>query len=394
MIKSIKFQNFLSFYSGGEVDFAVNEHAPDTFDFMKCGGQRLSKISVILGANGSGKSNVLKAILWLRNFIVHSFSETKRENIYYNPHKAQKDQPSYFEAEFYIEQKLYKYSLKLDKERVLLEKLEHRPDQRMCLLYLRKYNASNKSYNFNDGNELKLKSDFANMVRPNASFISTGSQFNHKKLTQIKNYWEYIALSSTFLNETTNVFRSSQFYFKNKNYFDDVKKYLKQMDLGLSDIFIKEIVNKSEEDQTKFFYFPYGNHKYKNQTFEVPFVYESLGTQKLYNMLRIILPALNKGSLCIIDEIESSLHPEILPFFSHLFVSPESNPKGAQLLCTTHAPTLLNELSKYQVFLTEKNKNCESEIYRLDDLEDVRADDNLFRKYLAGAYGGVPDIDI
>ena len=57
-------------------------------------------------------------------------------------------------------------------------------------------------------------------------------------------------------------------------------------------------------------------------------------------------------------------------------------------------PTLMSDLSKYQIFLVEKNPECESEVYRLNDVEGVRSDDNLFKKYLAGSYGGVPDIDL
>ena len=395
MIKSIQFRNFLSFYPEGRIDFSVNEHAPDTFHFTKCGHHRLSKGSAILGANGSGKSNVLKAISYLVYFIAHSFSETKEKKVYNGFHEAHRDQLSYFEAEFYVEQILHKYSLQIDKNRVLLEKLEHCPQQKMCLLYDREYDPSKDSYNFK--NTIGLKDDFITMVRSDASVISTGSQFNHKKLDQIKNYWNLafsLSPPSPLLSfETTNIFQYSKFYFENKSNFDHIKKYLKQVDLGLSDISIEKKEHTTPEGQTDTVYLPYGIHKHKNQEFKIPFIYESLGTQKLYFMLGNIFFALDSGSLFIIDEIESSLHPDMLPFILSLFVSPESNSKGAQLLCTTHAPTLLSELSKYQIFLTEKNQNCESEIYRLDDVKDVRADDNLFRKYLAGTYGGIPNID-
>ena len=78
----------------------------------------------------------------------------------------------------------------------------------------------------------------------------------------------------------------------------------------------------------------------------------------------------------------------------NLFGSEETNSKGAQLIYTTHMPTLMTDLSKYQIFLVEKNKDCESEVYRLDEVQDVRNDDNLFKKYLAGAYGGIPDTEL
>ena len=52
----------------------------------------------------------------------------------------------------------------------------------------------------------------------------------------------------------------------------------------------------------------------------------------------------------------------------------------------------MNLLDKYQILLTEKNSSGESDIWRLDDVEGVRVEDNLFAKYNAGAYGAVPDI--
>ncbi len=96
----------------------------------------------------------------------------------------------------------------------------------------------------------------------------------------------------------------------------------------------------------------------------------------------------------LIDEIERNLHPNILPTLVNLFTSEETNPKGAQLICATHTPILMSVLSKYQIFLVQKNQECESEVYRLDEFPGIRNDENIFKKYLAGAYGGVPNIDM
>ena len=393
MIKSIKFHNFTSFYNQGEVNFAVDDDAPKTHHFKKCGSHRLSKVSAILGANGSGKSNVLYAITFLRKFIARSFSKTSK-GISIRPHATQTNEPSYFEVEFYIEQQLYKFSLKLDRKRVLLETLEHHFNQDTNILYSRKYDASKNDYTFDPAKDLKVEKDFIDRVRPNASVISTGSQFNYDKFHQIKSYWEDIIFSSSFNFPLAPILQASDFYFKNKNYFDSAKEYLKKLDLGLSDITIRKTEERTSKNKIDTGYFPDGVHKHRSKEFKIPFTHESTGTQKLYEMFSMILPVLDTGSLCVMDEIESSLHPEMLSFICDLFVSEESNPKGAQLLCTTHAPTLVNELSKCQIFLTEKNEDCESEIYRLDEIEGIKPDDNLLGKYLAGAYGGVPEIDV
>jgi glycerol kinase len=70
----------------------------------------------------------------------------------------------------------------------------------------------------------------------------------------------------------------------------------------------------------------------------------------------------------------------------------DKNPNNAQLLFTTHNPWFLQDLTKTQIFITEKNNNAETEVTRLDEIAGVRNDENYFTKYLAGEYDGRPKI--
>ena len=230
-------------------------------------------------------------------------------------------------------------------------------------------------------------------MRPNASVISTARQYNHPELTKIINHCFFV-FNKNVINDEYLLHDSSKFYSKSDEYFQKAKTFLKKADLGLSDIQITMTQKKDIGGNSKNYFHPYGMHKSKRKTFPLSFFLESRGTAHLYNMLSFIFPSLQRGSSCIIDELENDLHPNILPAIINLFISPENNPKKAQLICTTHASTLMSELSKHQIFLVEKNSDCESNVYRLDELQGVRNDDNLFKKYLAGAYGGVPDIDM
>jgi len=102
------------------------------------------------------------------------------------------------------------------------------------------------------------------------------------------------------------------------------------------------------------------------------------------------LPALNAGGLAIIDELESDLHPHMLTPILNLFFSPKTNPHNAQIIFTTHAIEVMNQLHKAQIVLVEKDAACESDAWRLDDIKGVRVEDNLYAKYMAGAYGAIP----
>ena len=400
IITSVKFQNFYSFKNQAQMNFLVNENAPSTNHFgSRSEGERFSKVSSIFGANASGKTNAILVFKFLRWFVSDSFSYTRESFSGYCPFGMAKKTSSYFEVEFYVEQIFYKLSLEINSKRILSEVLESRKNKRLTTLYLRKYVETSDLYQF-EARNIGLEDSFIEKVRPNASVISTGRQYNNTILTQLREHWAGIFIKSRSGPMFENDFflfdfhDTSRFYSENEKYFSQTKDFLKKSDLGLSDVKIETEEREGSRGNKKTRFYPYGIHQSKNKKFEIPFFFESGGTAHLYEMLSFIFPALEKGSVCLIDEIENNLHPNILPTIVNLFASEETNPKGAQLICTTHMPTLMADLSKYQIFIVEKNQDCESEMYRLDEIQGVRNDDNLLKKYLAGAYGGIPDVDV
>ena len=360
IITSISFQNFYSFKGKAKMDFLVNENAPHVNHFCFCDeGSRFSKVSSIYGANASGKTNLILGFEFLEWFVSHSFSYSSEGFKIFYPFARMKNEPSFFEVEFYIDNVFYKLSLEITSERVLSESLESRRDKRLIKLYSRKYISSNHSYEF-EAKNINLENNFIEKVRPNASIISTARQYNHPELTKVRSSWTSIYKKSRrllFFEDELDLFSfndASKFYHEHKEYFLKTKDFLKKADLGLSDIELKTKEGEDSRGNKKLRFYPYGVHKNKGKTFRIPFPMESGGTQHLYNMLSFIFPALTKGSVCLIDEIEYNLHPNILPAIVDLFASEETNPKKAQLICTTHMPTLMTDLSKYQIFLVEK----------------------------------------
>ena len=103
-----------------------------------------------------------------------------------------------------------------------------------------------------------------------------------------------------------------------------------------------------------------------------------------------VFKILDRGGILVFDEIEDALHPVFVCKIINMFKSMEVNPNNAQLLFTTHSPLLLEECTKTQIYLVEKNQQLVSELFRLDEVEGVRNCDNFCAKYLAGTYGGVP----
>ncbi len=120
---------------------------------------------------------------------------------------------------------------------------------------------------------------------------------------------------------------------------------------------------------------------------------ESMGTRRFVELLGPALEALKSGSPLIVDELESSLHPLLARKLVELFHSPKWNPRGAQLIFTTHDVTLMDQslFRRDQIYLVEKGADQASRLVSLFDFDEKpRKGEALARRYLAGRYGGIP----
>jgi predicted ATPase len=104
------------------------------------------------------------------------------------------------------------------------------------------------------------------------------------------------------------------------------------------------------------------------------------------------MQARRSGGIAVIDEMDSAIHPSLLPEILRWFHDPKDNPLNAQLWFSGHSASLLEELKKEEIFFTEKDQQGRTRIYGLADIESVRRSDNFYQKYLGGVYGAVPRI--
>lgn len=127
---------------------------------------------------------------------------------------------------------------------------------------------------------------------------------------------------------------------------------------------------------------------------------ESMGTRSWFALLGAVLEALAAGTTLLVDELDASLHPTMSAEVIRMLQDPEANPFGAQMLFTTHDATLLHTLlggdrvlDRDTVWLTEKDAGGGTELYPLTSFQPPpRKEDNLFRRYLLGKYGGTPHV--
>ena len=124
----------------------------------------------------------------------------------------------------------------------------------------------------------------------------------------------------------------------------------------------------------------------------MPIMYESHGTRQFIKLYPLILHALETGGIAVIDELDTAIHPLILPEILRWFYDPARNPNNGQLWMSCHSAPLLEELVKEEVLFCDKDSRGRTEIYSLRDIQSVRRSENYYKKYLGGAFGAIPQI--
>jgi len=395
MIHKFSVSNFYSFKESSEMDLTVNDHAPKTNSYIESANDnRITKVAAVFGHNASGKTNLLRVLSFLKWFITSSFNTKPEEEIPFRPFFFNKleDKNTFFSVTFEVNNNIYKYDLELNVKKIITERLNKNNKK----LFSRIWNAEKREYNY-DLKKYGVSKEFKNLIRDNVSIISLGAQAKHELSIEIYKYWEDMIcniVDYTINKKDNNILTISENYYKNPKLKEKAEKILSQFDLGLSKIEIREL--KFDESGDKKVYIPFARHNFNNEgdDLEIPFAYESHGTINLFSLLPKIFDCLDKGRVIVLDEFDADLHPQMLPVLIELFTTKKHNPKNAQIIFNSHNSQILNELDKYQIYFTEKDKNCSSCVYRLSDIEGVRSDDNYYAKYISGSYGATPDIDL
>lgn len=391
MLHTFSAQNYLSFQDEVTLDFRLGKSVPDDYlSFVSPSGTRLSTAMVVLGHNASGKTSLLKGLAFLANFVAHSFHSAPSSGTNLEQHFLAYDEPSLFSVEFEADDgNIYRYNLMCSSERVFAESLRVKTSRLFSRVFERTHFADSEDFS----TEITgISMSNVGQIRKNVSMISWGAQFNNQKIMPAYRFFAGISsnLHNVFgrmpavvgIQDAVNIFK------ENAGLLQRALKLLRGWDIGISDVEFKEI--KNEKLDFKFTH-PITIHKYDNKIIKLGLEDESRGTQSLFCMLGVLLPVLENGGVAVIDELEADLHPHMLDAILDLFLRPETNPKHAQLLFTTHAAEIINRFYKPQIILVEKHE-ANSEAWTLNDMAGVDARTNYAAKYLAGAYGAVPDL--
>lgn len=373
-------RNFLCFKEGASVSFRLDRNVPDHI----ANGRDYATILCVKGANGSGKTHLLKGIAFIASFAARSFSADPEAEIPVDPY-FKSDKPCEFYAEFSAGNGLnYLYELSLTKERVERE-----------VLYEKK-NRKTKLFEREGEKVVAIKrlSEIESIIyRKNASTISTLHQHGNTELKPVHDFFSRILFNVTQAGFTGgrafDMNATSKFFLENPSSLVSVKEFIKECDIGITNITIA-----SEEGQDgKKNSFPIFHHIVEGQELPVYPLTESSGTKYLYRMLLSYFITIAQGGVFVADEFDIYLHPDILPKILALFTNESANTTGAQLLFSAHDVDVLDICGKYRTHLVNKDNNA-SYTYRLDEIpgDVLRNDRPISTPYKEGRIGGVPRV--
>lgn len=395
MLHQFEFSNFQSFLEPTEVDFRISKKIQMTdLMFLSETGQPLTKLMAVIGPNGSGKTALLKVPAFLFWFMSQSFIRPPEADIPVAPHFATPNSPSKFSCIFEFDKKIWRYELECTSKRVIREAL-YQKRERFSYVFTRIWDNESERYVVKQ-KDFGFSSQEAKKVRENASLISTAAQYNVPAAIALQQMINASVVYNVFFagrvpHDGNALQTAAAFYASSDDMGRKMAKLLASWDLGLAGVEVQKIQRKLDEKEITT-WSPHGTHKLGKREIKLPFHFESSGTQTAFILLSYLLRALSSGGLAIIDEFENDLHPHMLKPILDLFANSVTNPHSAQLIFSSHAIQVLNLLNKAQVILVSKDENLNSWSSRLDEVDGIRNDDNYYSKYMAGAYGAVPEI--
>lgn len=385
-------------------------------DLPGLAGVSLLKGAAIYGANASGKTNLLLAMKFMREFVTSSATDIKpKEAISVVPFRldeAYSCSPSEFEVVFFHKETRYRYGFVADATRVASEWLYSYPQGKPRKMFERTFIDQEGGYLFEFGPSFKKGKDLESKTRQNALYLSVGAQFDHEQLTDVYNWFrQYLkVLNLSIEGAGIPLYVTAAAINESQPFRDFIFRALKHADIGIeSAVVSSKPFDPAEfqftdlpEDFRKIFFEKFGEtetldvkflHKtgHDERLIEFPYEDESAGTQKFFTLIGPLRATLEYGYTVFMDEIGASMHPLLTRELIKLINNEKTNTTGAQLIFTTHDSTLLDGdlLRRDQVWFTEREHDGATTLIPLTDYKP-RKNEALQKGYLAGRYGAIP----
>lgn len=365
-------------------------------------GVKVLTSAVIYGANGSGKSNFINAILFVKSLVVNSINHQPGKGINQKPHKLDGyNNESVYKIQFIANNVRYAFGFSLKNMLVSEEYLYYFPNGRQTKIYER------DSKGFTAGRSFRNKfNSCKDVLKENRLMLSCAANFSAVEevlaayrffdddliIYDPSNQDDWMNYSLHQINENAAIKKLVLAFLDSLGTgIKDISVDIKKEDLNesilppfLSDDFKKMLLqNQIDAISAKVVY----------ENFETDLILEeSTGIKKLFEILCPFIDVIINGKVLICDELEANLHEALLFELVKLFVHMKGR-KPAQLIFTTHETGLLNLdlFRRDQIWFTEiKTDDRSTDLFSLSEIKNVRKDENFGKGYITGKYGAIP----
>ena len=403
MIHRFRVNNFQSIRDDVELDLRIPGTTPEMSCFRGSRSRpdiRLPSIVALVGPNGSGKTALLRAMMATFRFAASSYRYDSGRTAEFVPFLSPETTtaPTRIGIEFDASwlgshsgetSSLLRYTLVLARQggsghsptRVEYEALHAFPKGRPRRVLERR---RDKPIYVSRELGVRPHDDRLLSIPPNASVISVLAAMKAGSFPEIaKNFGN--------VNVHTNLFGSdmrwldtetvTRIYQKNPDLVGKFSDQLQRFGLGIGGMRLHQF---EAEDQWVLFF------DHTDLDAQVILDRESAGTRHLVHIFPQLCLVLDGGRLAIMDALDSDLHSDLSAEILGWFRQKRTNPHNAQLICTLHNLSVLDDLEKEEVFIVQKDRCGVTCVHGAREVAGLRRDGNLQKQYRSGSMGGLP----
>ncbi len=434
MLIRFDFTNVFSFLNETEFDMLPAKSLKNHSDHLHKINTKVSvlKGSVIYGANGAGKSNLIKAADLMKHIVVKG--KVPSDIRYFRNKFSDNDTPITQTVEYSFGNKTYSYGFtyisNLCLEEWLYDTTNTKQDE---MVFVRTYDKKRKKSvitmgkhsSEEDKNKLLIKLLEDNILKPNELLISHDEIVKDKNMKTVRKWFKNNLIiffpdtksasivdseysDTAFREYSEKLMRGFDVGVSEiKLHEDDLDTFVSQTGIPLNKMFedIKNDFNNESENIIDTNYFTLGvtqkadgnftirrittKHAVEGKNMEFELKEESDGTRRLFDFAPILYELRDKEKTFIVDEIDRSIHANLLKAFVEKVMS---LPIKGQVIFSSHESCLLdcNIFRNDEIWFAEKDRETQStHFYTLNDFKP-RSDLDIEKGYLKGRFGAIP----
>lgn len=405
MLLEFSVENFLSIKERVTFSMIASKDKSNPENIMDFGKINLLKSAAIYGANASGKSNLVKALVFVDRLVRNSSNKAGEKIKGLVPFKLDEDcqnKPSSFEIIFIKNGIRYVYKFSADATKIYEESLFYYPQQKKARIFERS-NTNIFKFSKDKGEQKKL----AKRTLDNSLYLTSSANWNYA-LT--KEAFDWFTEKFRFIRPDSGQLYTANLLEEKSDLSWAIKDFLLQADIGIIDVSatVKDVsedtIPKEFPESLKTYILNEGGKITEVKTYRIgkdkegkekkimfEMEEESDGTQKMFDFAGPFSDVLTNGRFLVIDELDIKLHPLLTRYLVELFHNSERNKNGAQIVFTAHDTNLLGSgtLRRDQIWFTAKRSDQSTELYSLYEYK-ARKDEDVEKRYLMGRYGAIP----